>query len=236
MKKTEPAGGCLGFVFGLCVILYVVFGMLWMFIKEHIGLICIIAIIIGVLWYRNKLKNENLEEGTKFFEYVKKFPNNRFFVITPLNETTIYIDTWRTYGFNDDCEICLAYQAVKGKNGETYVRVYQVSCDRDMKLKSGQRGCVINKLFSLLFVKDFDIEEENTENLFVKIETDDNSIDYFYEDKSKVKIAEIPKNSEDYKRLYKLLEDNYDDPDYANYDNSFNYDTYEEIKKYVKNN
>ena len=60
MKKTEPAGGCLGTLFAIAVVLYVIFGMLWMFIKEHIGLIAVIVIIIGVLWYRSKMKKRKI--------------------------------------------------------------------------------------------------------------------------------------------------------------------------------
>ena len=44
----------------------------------------------------------------------------------------------------------------------------------------------------------------------------------------------MPRDSEGYERLYYLLENVYDDPDYKNYDNSFNYDIYEDLKEQYK--
>lgn len=232
---TKPAGGCLGTLFAILVVLYVVFGMLWMFIKEHIGLIAVAAIIIGVLWYRSKM-NKRDEEVTDaaFFQYVNKYPNRFFAVVPGNNEPTIYIDIWRGYGYSDDCDVLLAYQAGKDRKGNTCVRIYQVSCNKNMKLASGKIGCRICKVFSVLYDKDFDIESEDTINLFLSLEIDENTIDYFYRDRSEVIISEMPIDSEGYERLYYLLENMYDDPDYKNYDNSFNYDIYEDLKEQYK--
>lgn len=224
MKKTEPAGGCLGFVFGLCVILYVVFGMLWMFIKEHIGLICIVAIIIGVLWYRNKSKES---EDTGFMIKIKENPK-RFFGISPSNgENDIYVDLWTVYPYSDETTSYLAYQKVKCTDGKFYAKVYQIGCD-----DREERGLYFYKIFSLLYKIDyFDIDKFDTTSIYVQCEKNENRVDYFYADKSEVAIAKMPKDSTGHKQFFAKLKSMTTDQDFLNYNNKFDLERYESMKE-----
>lgn len=228
MKKTQPAGGCLGTLFAILVVLYVVFGMLWMFIKEHIGLIAVAAIIIGVLWYRSKMNKKDEEEESKgFVEKAEAMPK-RFFCIVPNDGgDDIYIDLWTVQPYSDNCSIFLAYQRCKHPNGYKCVRVYTVICDDNMKLKNGKIGLTIKKDHSILYKEgNFDIDKYDTNNLYVQVEKDPNSVDHFLKDPLNTTLSYMASDTEGYKAFFNKLEVMTNDEDFINYQHKFDRDKY----------
>lgn len=234
MKKTEPAGGCLGFVFGLCVILYVVFGMLWMFIKEHIGLICIVAIVIGVLWYRNKNKKEkSLEDKINEYPY-----HNRFLKIVGMegvgDGNTIFIDTFTIRPGEEDKYIdydsFLGYQEIEIK-GEKCVRVCEVGADYGAKTTSGERGLVLRKVTSIAYsLKDFEIDKYDTTDLYYNVMCSPNTVVYppaFSDDITAI-VGDMPNDSPGFKTAYNKFKGVLKDPEYQKYNNKFNEERFQE--------
>lgn len=204
MKKTEPAGGCLGFVFAICVVLYVVFGMLWMFIKEHIGMICIIALIIGAIWYMNrskKSKNPTLLEAAS--QNRERFYHAVDGIYIDLN--SVDIDKSNRSGR------FLGYQrAIDKDNDDVYTRAYillfVVRANED-----GTKTLIISKFFSLAKLEGtYNIVTVESAMMYGEISVHPNRREYV-ENPDEAKILTIestdPKYTEFFNRMTKVLKD-----------------------------
>lgn len=235
MKKTEPAGGCLGTLFALLVVLYVVFGMLWMFIKEHIGLIAVIAIIIGVLWYRNKM---NKTKKRDIFDDIQDRLKDRFFGIElssdPNVSNIIYIDLWSVWPYSNNAAEYIAYQKATSSNGTPCIRVLHISANNNMKLSDGSYGVRFDREFSLLYTLDgFKLDANEPSYLFAKLEASPNSTDYMFKNKNEGRIAEWSKDIPGYKLFFDAVEKQANNPEFIKYD-KFNKEKYEEYKRQLE--
>lgn len=212
MKKTQPAGGCLGTLFALLVVLYVVFGMLWMFIKEHIGLIAIAAIIIGVLWYRSKMNKKGL------FEQITSEENSQRFFVLP---DGYYLDLWSAKPDLEDDNFAeyLAYRKLK-LNNEDCVEIFCVYIED--KGESVEIARISSIVYSLEFYNKLDVKDQSYLHALNKISK--NRTDYMFTDNT---IAEY--FGEDYKYFMKRAEDAVNLPGFK--EQAFNFNKFEQDKK-----
>lgn len=196
---TKPAGGCLGFFFGICVILYVVFGMLWMFIKEHIGVILLAAFVIGILWYRSKMKKA---VAPTLLETISR-NKDRFCLL----DDCIFMDL-NSLDLSDPKNgfvsgTAIGYQRVQDNEDKKKVWIRCHSLSIHFKdLGNNRKQMVARKFFSIIIPEgSVDLMTIDTSEMLAKIWTSDNKREWITEtdDSDTLDIVNVDSDSPVYK-------------------------------------